>query len=131
MTGKGYSKKSFKKMRGAGLIKTIHQRGGSWSDFVNWVKGAASTVYNKVLKPVGNYIAEKPLSAISKVAGLASNIPTPFSGVLKGVSAATGAVGNAIGKGVNDVPMSYAKQAGSGSVSRFHAINSNKVRVAH
>ena len=88
----------------APLLKEIKQKGGSYNgkggSFLSWLRGAASTVYNKVIKPAANYIKDKPLTAISKVAGAASFIPTPFSGVLRGVATATGAAGQALGKGM-------------------------------
>ncbi len=103
----GYGKVRSKKK----LVKQIHQIGGSWNDFTNWVKRAANTVgnaakkagnfvYNKAIKPAYNYVKDKPLSAISKVAGVAGMIPSPFSGALKAASAAAGAVGEATGKGI-------------------------------
>ncbi len=102
------------RMKGGKLVKHIHQHGGSWSDFTNFftktIPKAAKTVYNKALKPAGKFLYEKgkegveyakkkPLTAISKVAGAASLLPTPASGVLKGVATAAGVAGQATGKG--------------------------------
>ncbi len=113
MQGKGKRHKSH-----GTLIKEIKQHGGSFghnqkgNGFFDWLKGAARTVYNKVLKPVGNaaykhvikpayeYARDKPVSAVGHVLGAASMIPSPFSGALKVASAGAKAVGSAIGKGV-------------------------------
>ena len=115
MTGKGLK---HTRKTGKALIAAIHKHGGSYghnqngTGFFDWIKRTASNIYHKVLKPVGNaaynhvikpayeYARDKPLTAISKVAGLASMAPTPFSGILKGVATAAGAAGQALGKGM-------------------------------
>lgn len=48
------------------------QYGEGWSDFTNWVKGAANTVYTKALVPAGNWIKDNHV--LSEVAGI---IPHP------------------------------------------------------
>ena len=52
---------------GRKLWAAHQQKGGSWSDFTNWVKGAASTVWNKAIKPAARWI--KDTKSVSKVAG--------------------------------------------------------------
>ena len=88
----------------APLLKEIKQSGGSYNgkggSFLSWLKGAASTIYNKVIVPAVDYVKKKQLTAISKAAGAFSLIPTPLSGVLRGVATAAGAAGNAFGAGM-------------------------------
>jgi hypothetical protein len=105
-----------KRMTGASLMRSIKQNGGHFDpqrggSFWSWLKGAANTVYNRVLKPVGNavykhaikpayeYARDKPVSAVGKVLGVAGMVPSPFSGALKAASAGATAIGSAIGKG--------------------------------
>jgi hypothetical protein len=52
------------------------QYGGSWSDFTNWVRGAANTVYRKALVPTGNFIKDQHI--LSTAAGF---IPHPAGAV--------------------------------------------------
>jgi hypothetical protein len=83
MSGSGKRKGKGKRKTGKALLHSIHMRGGSWSDFTDWVKGAASTVGNVVkgtAKSIWGAIKDKPLSTIGKVLGAASMIPTPLSG---------------------------------------------------
>lgn len=61
-----YPKRSHQKRR--------RQKGRGWSDFTNWVKGAAGTVNNwlknnKVISTVSNAIKNADLGTISKIAG--------------------------------------------------------------
>ncbi len=51
---------------GKKLWAAHEQKGGSWSGFVNWVKGAAKTVWNKAIKPAARFIKDNGI--ISKIA---------------------------------------------------------------
>jgi hypothetical protein len=97
-----------KKMRGKKLYKSIHQHGGSWGSFVNWLGNAGRTVangfktagnfvYKKAIRPAYEYVRDKPVTAIShglKVAGAVTGLaPLGYAGT------ALGAVGKAVGKG--------------------------------
>jgi len=127
----GTGAKGVRRMTGGKLLNSIHMKGGSWGDFTSWVKGAASTVGNAIksgAKAGWEYFKNKPLSVISKLAGAASMLPTPASGVLKGISAATGTVGNAIGKGYEPSP--YAPLLPKTS-NTFDLINSKRIVMMH
>jgi hypothetical protein len=105
----GYGKR--RRMSGGRLLHAIHQSGGSWSDFTNWVKGAANTVYNKALKPAWEYVKKKPVSTAGYILKGLSYIPSPLSGALSTAGTAVGAAGTAFGKGMKG---GARKQEGSG-----------------
>jgi hypothetical protein len=119
-----------KSMKGCGaLIKSIHQKGGSWSDFTGWVKGAANTVangtkkaanavangaksagnfvYNKGIKPGWDYAKNKPLTTIGHIANAAAFIPSPFSGALRTAGTAATTVGRLTGTGAGKKLMRF------------------------
>jgi hypothetical protein len=107
----GYGKKRGRKMRGGDFLGIgnffRNKVPNAFKRFGNDVANAGKTVYNKALKPAyekglkpaGEYIYKHPLSAVSGLTGALGYIPTPFSGALKGISAATGAAGTLTGKG--------------------------------
>jgi hypothetical protein len=99
----GYGKK-----RKMGIIKDhnklcscIHQHGGSWSDFVGWIKNrandvanvgkrignavasAGSTIYRRAIRPAYDYAKDHPVSAIGAITKGLSYIPSPFSVLLE------------------------------------------------
>lgn len=120
----GYGKKKKGKMikNHDKLIKHIEMRGGSWSSFTDWIKGAANTVgnavkdtannvgnsfknagetvFNKVLKPTALYIKKKPLSSAGYLAKGLSWIPSPLSPLLNTASTALGVAGTLTGNGI-------------------------------
>jgi hypothetical protein len=99
------------------LCSCIHQFGGSWGDFVGWIKDRANDVanvgrkvgnkiadagkfvYNRALKPAYNFAKEKPLTTMGYVTKGLSYLPTPFSAPLSTASTALGTAGTLLGRG--------------------------------
>jgi hypothetical protein len=55
------------------------QHGGSWSDFTNWVRGAANTVYQKALVPTAHFIKDQHI--LSTAAGLLLHPAAKFGAI--------------------------------------------------
>jgi hypothetical protein len=125
----GLKKLGFKKLSesahqaGWGKKRTIRrQRGGDFLGIGKWVKGAANTVYkkvirptyDKVLKPAGNYIKDHPVSAIGTAL---SFVPGPVGLAGKAI----GVAGRLSGKG-------RKKQAGGSIFTAIRRTISGKGR---
>ena len=102
----GYGKVQYaaghKHTKGSKMLHDIHMRGGDWNSFVNWVKGAASTVGNAIktgATKAWDYIKNKPATAAGMALKGLSYIPSPLSGALSTAGTAVGAIGSALGKG--------------------------------
>lgn len=114
------------------LVEYIHQRGGSWSDFTSWVRGAANTVadtaknvgnkvadaskfvYRRAIRPGLEYARDKPLTTLGYLAKAGSFLPIP--GVSQGLSAAStalGAAGTLMGRG---------DQSGGARTNAYHKV---------
>ena len=149
--GYGAGHKHTKKSK---MLHDIHMRGGSWSDFTNWVKGAANTVgkvvkrvgnltYDNLIKPAYNYVKEKPLTLLSQAASYIPVVGPTASKVLGTAASLTGKGmwGISNGHPTNPLLQPYCQtmafnkgmagsgQSGGAYVNQFDMIDSGKPRM--
>jgi hypothetical protein len=103
---------------GPDKMKKLEEMYGS--GIIDWIKGAANTVYDKVLKPVGNWVKDNKI--ISKVFSLAGNLDPRFKA---GAIAA-----DAVGLGRKRRTRKKPQQKGDGFLDFFESPNTRMMRQA-
>jgi hypothetical protein len=66
---------------GRAMWETHKQKGGSWGSFIEGIKKAGRTVYDRAIKPAYQYVRDKPLTTLATglkfVPGVGSTLAKP------------------------------------------------------